>query len=153
MRLASLLTEDTIIAELKATDKVGIITEMVDRMYDQKLIEDREKAVKAILDREKLGSTGIGSNVAIPHAKHDGIDGLLAAFGKSDAGVDFDAIDGKKVHYIFLLFASKNEAGMHLKTLARISRLFKQKDFCNSLKELSTSKEIMDTIDRAEQEL
>ncbi len=153
MRLASLLTEDTIIAELKAADKVGIITEMVERMYDQKLITDKGKAVKALLDREKLGSTGIGNKVAIPHAKHDGIDGLLAVFGKSEAGVDFDAIDGKKVHYIFLLFASKNEAGMHLKTLARISRLFKQKDFCNGLKGLSTSKEIIDTIDKAEQEL
>jgi len=82
-----------------------------------------------LLEREKLGSTGIGEGVAIPHGKLPGLPGLLAAFGRKRAGVDFAAIDGKPTHLFFVLFAPDNSAGLHLKALARISRLFKQPQF------------------------
>jgi len=84
---------------------------------------------ETLLEREKLGSTGIGEGVAIPHGKLSGVPGLLAAFGRKRAGVDFAAIDGKPTFLFFVLFAPDNSAGLHLKALARISRLFKQPQF------------------------
>jgi len=151
MRLTNLLSKDTIIPDLSATDKEGVIHELVERLYNSKLIDGMERVEKALMDRERLGSTGIGSYVAIPHAKCDDIKNLVAAFGKSKKGVEFDALDQKKVHYIFLLLAPKSEVGKHLKALARISRLVRTDGFCKKLKDLSTQEEILETFNLAEQ--
>jgi PTS system nitrogen regulatory IIA component len=87
------------------------------------------RLTETLLEREKLGSTGVGEGVAIPHGKLPGLPGLLAAFGRSPPGVDFGAIDSRPTYLFFVLFAPENSAGVHLKALARISRLFKSPQF------------------------
>lgn len=151
MRLTNLLSKNAIIPDLSATDKEGVLHELVERLYDSKLITNMERVEKALMDRERLGSTGIGSYVAIPHAKCDDTKELVAAFGKSREGVEFDALDQKKVHYVFLLLAPKSEVGKHLKALARISRLVRTDGFCKKLKDVSTQEEILETFNLAEQ--
>jgi PTS system nitrogen regulatory IIA component len=90
---------------------------------------DGQKLLETLLEREKLGSTGIGEGVAIPHGKVPGLPGLIAGFGRAPGGVDFRAIDGKPTFLFFTLFAPENSAGAHLKALARISRIFKNPTF------------------------
>jgi PTS system nitrogen regulatory IIA component len=90
---------------------------------------DPQRLLDTLLEREKLGSTGIGDGVAIPHGKVPGLPVLMASFGRSRGGVDFKAIDGKPTYLFFTLFAPENSAGAHLKALARISRIFKSPAF------------------------
>ncbi len=153
MRLTNLLSADTVIADLKATDKKSAIREMVDRLHEKNLIKDKEKVEQSLLEREKLGSTGIGGHVAIPHAKCDDINGMMAMFGKSAGGIEFNSLDDKKVHYVFLILAPQSEAGNHLKLLARISRLVKTDGFTSRLKEMNTPAEILENFSMAEHSL
>ena len=129
MRIAEFLREDVIFPDLAATDKAGVLGELVAGLARAYPTLSAQKLQDTLLEREKLGSTGIGEGVAIPHGKLPGLPGLLAAFGRKRAGVDFAAIDGKPTFLLFLLFAPDNSAGLHLKALARISRLFKQPQF------------------------
>jgi PTS system nitrogen regulatory IIA component len=94
------------------------------------------------LDREKLGSTGIGDNMAIPHAKHEGIEQIITVFARSRKGIDFQSLDRKPVHFVFLLLAPPASTGLHLKALAKIARLFKNP----SLRENILKAEDADTI-------
>ena len=98
-------------------------------------ISNVEETVAVILEREKLGSTGIGEGIAIPHGKMKGIDRILCAFGRSKEGVDFDAVDGKPVHIIFLLLAPEDSAGLHIQMLSRISRILRDPSFRKHLTE------------------
>ena len=129
MRIAEFLREDLIFADLAAADKVGVLREICAGLARANPPLSSEKLAEALLDREKLGSTGIGEGVAIPHGKLPALPGLVAAFARKKAGVDFAAIDGKPAHLFFVLFAPDNSAGVHLKALARVSRLFKQPQF------------------------
>src|SRR5438874_11983923 len=125
MKIAEFLREDLILPDLQATDKPGVLRELcipLGRVFAL----DPGRLTEVLLEREKLGSTGVGEGVAIPHGKLPGVPNLLAAFGRSKRGVDFAAIDGKPTYLFFILFAPENSAGLHLKALARISRLFKQ---------------------------
>jgi PTS system nitrogen regulatory IIA component len=135
MRIAEFLREDLIVPDLSATDKAGALGELCDALARASPGLSASKLAEALLEREKLGSTGIGEGVAIPHGKLPGIPGLLAAFGRKKAGVDFASIDGKPTQLFFVLFAPENSAGLHLKALARISRLFKQQGFRQSILE------------------
>lgn len=129
MHIAEFLREDLVLPDLAATDKASALAELsreLARAYPG-LAADRLMA--ALLEREKLGSTGVGEGVAIPHGKLPGLPGLIAAFGRKRGGLDFAAIDGKPTALFFVLFAPENSAGLHLKALARISRLFKQPQF------------------------
>jgi PTS system nitrogen regulatory IIA component len=101
-----------------------------------------ERLVEVLEQREKLGSTGIGEGVAIPHGKMADLSRLVASFGVSRAGVNFDAIDGKPTHLFFALLAPENSAGIHLKALARISRLFKNPQFRDSILAAKNTAEI-----------
>ena len=95
-----------------------------------------------LLEREKLGSTGIGDGIAIPHGKLKGLDRLVISFGRSRQGIDFDAIDGKPVHIFFLLMAPESSTGQHLKALAKISRMLKDPDFRSDLMAAKSAEEI-----------
>jgi nitrogen PTS system EIIA component len=129
MRIAEFLREDLVFTDLAATDKAGVLGELVAGLARAYPSLSAQKLQDTLLEREKLGSTGIGEGVAIPHGKLPGLPGLLAAFARKRTGVDFAAIDGKPTYLFFLLFAPDNSAGLHLKALARISRLFKQPQF------------------------
>ena len=125
MRIAEFLREDLVFPDLAASDKAGVLGELSAGLAKAYPALAAARLTETLLEREKLGSTGIGEGVAIPHGKLPGIPGLIAAFARSKKGVDFASIDGKPTYLFFVLFAPENSAGLHLKALARITRLFK----------------------------
>lgn len=133
MRIAEFLREDLVFPDLASTDKPGVLGELCAGLARASPGLTAARLAETLLEREKLGSTGIGEGVAIPHGKLPGIPGLIAAFARSRQGVDFASIDGKPTYLFFVLFAPENSAGVHLKALARISRLFKQPQFRQSI--------------------
>jgi len=133
MNLLDILTPEMVMPELAATDKTSVIREISSYIAEHKANLKADDIVKTLLDREQLGSTGIGEGVAIPHGKLTGLDTLVACFGKSERGVDFAAIDNQPTHLFFVLLAPNNSAGLHLKALARISRLLKNPEFRDRL--------------------
>ena len=146
MKIVDFLNEKAITANIKATNKEGIIRELVDILVKAEGIKNKEELVKILLNRETLGSTGIGQGIGIPHGKTNAVKKLVAAFGICHQGVNFDALDGEPVYIFFLLVAPEDSAGPHLKALARISRLLKDKFFRESLKSLSDDKAILKLI-------
>lgn len=135
MRIAEFLSPQAVVADLKARDKPEVLRELSAALAHAHPTLKAERLVEVLREREKLGSTGIGEGVAIPHGKLPGLGSLVAAFGVSRQGVDFEAIDGKPTHLFFALVAPENSAGVHLKALARISRLFKNPRFRASILE------------------
>ena len=125
MKISELLNPEAIVAEMQATDKTGALAELTDSLDAYNLSLNRDKVIRVLWDREKLGSTGIGDGVAIPHGKLEGIPELILAFGRSHKGVEFESMDGNPAHLFFLLIAQEESVGIHLKTLARISKLLK----------------------------
>ncbi|MDO8524918.1 MAG: PTS sugar transporter subunit IIA [Candidatus Omnitrophota bacterium] len=146
MKIMEFLSKKAITADLKATDKEGVIREMVDLLAKADDIKNKEDLIKALLTRESLGSTGIGQGIGIPHAKSANAKNLVAAFGLSREGVNFDSLDGEPVYIFFLLIAPEESAGPHLKALARISRMLKDKYFREMLKKAKDDKEILHII-------
>lgn len=146
MKIMDFLNENAISANLKATTKEGIIRELIELLFKAQAIKDKEKLIKILLEREALGSTGIGQGVAIPHGKSESVKDLVAAFGLSKKGVNFDSLDGEQVYIFFLLVAPEDAAGPHLKALARISRLLKDKYFRDTLKTAPDEKIILKII-------
>jgi nitrogen PTS system EIIA component len=133
MKLIEILSPQMVLGELDATDKEGAIRQMCAHIAKHKPGLKVEDMVRTLIEREKLGSTGIGEGVAIPHGKLNGIDTLIACFAKSTSGIDFNAIDNQPSHLFFVLLAPNNSAGLHLKALARISRLLKSQEFRDRL--------------------
>jgi nitrogen PTS system EIIA component len=128
MKITEFLRPDAVVADIVGQTAETVLTELCRPLaVGQKL--DGQKLLDTLLEREKLGSTGIGEGIAIPHGKIAGLPALIASFGRSPSGVDFRAIDGKPTNLFFALFAPENSAGAHLKALARISRIFKNPAF------------------------
>lgn len=148
MKIMDVLLQGTVVADLKASDKQGVIEEMSELMALSAEALDKDELARVLLEREALGSTGIGLNIAIPHAKVQGINGIVAALGRSKAGVDFNAVDGKPVNLFFVLISGLNSAGTHLKALARISRLLKNDDTRQALISCESSSEMYEIISR-----
>ena len=135
MSIMEFLTEQAVSCELASQNKEDVIRELVALLVKASAIKERDvsKLVQILMAREALGSTGIGQGVAIPHGKSDCVTKLVSAFGVSRAGVKFDSLDGEPAHLLFLLVAPEDSAGPHLKALARISRLLKDKHFRDTL--------------------
>lgn len=146
MKIMDFLNKKAITAELKSEDKEGVIGELVELLAAPAGIENKEALTKAVMARESLGSTGIGQGIGIPHAKCQCVKQLTAAFGLSRKGVNFDSLDGEPVYIFFLLIAPEESAGPHLKALARISRMLKDKYFRDILKKAKDEKEILHII-------
>lgn len=146
MNLEDILIESCVIGNLKASTKKDVIYEMCDSLKKAGLIENVQEVVDVILEREKLGSTGIGEGIAIPHGKMKGIKNMLCVLGKSEKGIDFDSIDNKPVHIIVLLLAPEGSASMHLKMLSRISKILRDTSIRNRLLELKNAREIYSYI-------
>lgn len=128
MKIAELLDIKAISTELTSSTKVEVLAEMVDLLRRVQPDLDAAELLAVLIDREELGSTGIGDGVAIPHGKLKGLDRLLMAFGRKRDGIDFDSIDNRPAHLFFLLLAPESEATLHLKALARISKLLRKDD-------------------------
>lgn len=125
VKISELLDPAAIVAELQGGSKNEVLAELTDALLTANPRLNRSEVLRVLQERESLGSTGIGEGVAIPHGKLKNIDRQLIAFGLSDKGVEFDAMDGKPARLFFLLIAPEDAAGVHLKTLARISKLLK----------------------------
>jgi len=125
MKIVDLLNPAAIIPDLGAAEKDSVLEELAGAAIKVDKELDRSEVVRVLQERERLGSTGIGDGVAIPHGKLGSIDQLLLSFGRSCKGVDFDSLDGKPAQLFFLLLAPEESVGVHLKTLARISKLLK----------------------------
>lgn len=151
MKILELLRQEAINIDLKAKDKKGILDEMVTSVAPQTNASP-EELVKVLMERERLGSTGIGGGIGIPHGKFKGLDSLVLGFGLSRQGVDFEAIDGRPTHIFFLLLTPENSAGDHLKLLAHISRLLKDDDFKTQLMQAPDTSKIIEIIDNNDTE-
>ncbi|MDP3730341.1 MAG: PTS sugar transporter subunit IIA [Candidatus Omnitrophota bacterium] len=146
MKIMDFLNKKAISMDIKATDKEGVIRELADLLAGATGMKNKEELISAVLARESLGSTGIGQGVGIPHAKSQAAKELVAAFGLSKEGVNFDSLDGELVHIFFLLIAPEESAGPHLKALARISRMLKDKYFRELLRKAKDESEILRII-------
>jgi len=146
MKIMEFLSTKAVTAHLKSTTKEEIIRELIELLHAAGGIQDKEEIIKAVLARESLGSTGIGQGVGIPHAKSNSVGKLIAAFGLAPKGVNFDSLDGEPAYIFFLLVAPEDSAGPHLKALARISRMLKDKYFRDMLKKAKDEKEILHII-------
>ncbi len=141
MKILDVLPKDAILADLKAQDKKGILEELVEPISRLKEV-NREELVRVLMERERLGSTGIGSGIGIPHGKLKDLDGLVLGFGLSRKGVDFESMDNRPTHIFFLLVTPENSTGLHLKLLARISKLLKHDPFRERLLKAADREEI-----------
>jgi len=146
MKIVDFLNVRAVTTSLEATDKEGVIKELVELLAKTQSIRDKEKLVKSLLKREALGSTGIGQGVGIPHCKSGSVKELVAAFGISHKGVNFESLDGEPAYIFFLLVAPQDTTGPHLKALARISHLLKDKYFRDALKAAADEKELFHII-------
>lgn len=152
MKITELLRNEFVLEQLAAKSKKDALAEMAGVLAKGKSTCDSGSMLRVLLEREKLGSTGIGGGVAIPHGKLAGLDEILVAFGRSREGISFDALDGKPVHLIFLLMAPVNSAGQHLKALAMISRMLKDGGFRKKLLEARTHIDLVRIITEKDDE-
>src|SRR4051794_41605234 len=142
MRMSDFIVRDSVVPELQATTKEGVIREMVESLRSAGHFKgnEPEEIIKAILKREMLGSTGIGRGVAIPHTKHVSVERLLGTVAVSKLGVPFDSLDGEPVYVFVLLISPQDRPGDHLRALENVSRGLRDDGFVRSLRE-GTSRE------------
>ncbi len=145
MRISQLLNKDSIIANLTANNKQGVIKELAAAISETTNASDQQIAT-VLMEREELGSTGIGGGIAIPHGKLNLVENIIIGFGLSKIGIEYDSLDNKPVHIFFLLLTPDNSTGGHLKVLAQISKLLKMDEFKNRLVESSSADEIFAVI-------
>lgn len=152
MKVSELLEENFILTKFKSTDKKDAINELIDLYKNNDKVVDIEQVRKSVLDREKIMSTGVGKGFAIPHGKTNAVKEILAAFGKSDEPIEYDALDGNPVNMIFLLVGKDNLVSSHIKLLSRISRLMNKDDFRQRLMEAKSAQEIQKVFEEEEKE-
>jgi nitrogen PTS system EIIA component len=142
MIIAEVLKKEFIIEQLTSRTKGEVLQELADVVLSARADYHPEETVNILMEREKLGSTGIGDGIAIPHGKLNIIDILAISFGRSREGINFNAMDGKPVHLFFLLLAPENAAGQHLKMLAKLSRMLKDATFRKHLLEAPSREDL-----------
>ena len=147
MEIVDILAEDFVVTSLKATSKKQALEDLAQKAAAGTGLQKREIFV-VLLERERLGTTGVGSGIAIPHGKIDGLDKLFGCFVRLEDPVDFDAIDGKPVDLIFLLLAPESAGADHLKALARISRVLRDHAKCDKLRTATTGEKIFGLLTR-----
>lgn len=152
MKIQDILDEKSIIPELKGQTKKQVLEELLDTILRIKPQLDRDRLMDILLERERLGSTGIGDGIAIPHGKTRELDQLMLSFGRSSRGVDFESMDGQPVHLFFLLVAPENCAGIHLRALARIARLLKNSTVRKKLGSVQGRADIFQVIQHEDEE-
>lgn len=146
MKIVDLLSEALVVPALAGRNKTDVISELADVVARNHRNVELDRLIVALEERERLNSTALGEGVAIPHGKLPGLSGVIAAFGRSRAGVDFHSLDGKPTHLFFLLVAPEDSAGAHLKALARISRLLKDAAFRQRLMDAPDQHALFETI-------
>ena len=145
MKICDVLDRNSILPDLKSRNKKGILEELVVPVAEIAGVSQKD-LTKVLMERERLGSTGIGGGIGIPHGKMKNLESLVLGFGLSRKGVEFESLDGQPTHIFFLLVTPENSTGLHLKLLARISRILKNDPFKSRLLEASDSDEILGII-------
>jgi PTS system nitrogen regulatory IIA component len=151
MKISQFLQKDSIIADLKAKDKKGVIDELA--LTISKTTKTSAKTItRILLEREQLGSTGIGGGIAIPHGKLDLTESIIIGFGLSKKGIEYESLDNRPVHIFFVLLTSENSTGGHLKVLAQISKLLKTDEFKKGLLSTQSVDDIYEIIMEKDEE-
>lgn len=146
MKLGDYLDRDLVLPALRARTKADVLAELIEPIGLKNPGFDTDKAHKVLLEREYLGTTGIGDGVAIPHGKLESLDDILLVVGRSSEGVDFEALDFKPCYIFFLVLAPEQVAGIHLRILAHISRLLKDDHFRESFLAAESKDAIWDLL-------
>jgi len=150
MVVSDYLKEKFCLVDLQAADKEGAIKELTEVLVAGGKIIDREVFIKDVLEREELGSTGIGNNVGIPHARTKAVKGFVIAFGRSTSGIEFKALDGEKVNLIFLMGADPGELNLYLRILAELSKLLMNGAFRETLISANSAAEVIAAVKKFE---
>ena len=152
MKFSDFVKTESIQAELAADDKEGVIRELVTSLVDKGQLngDEYENIVKAILEREKLGSTGIGRGIAVPHTKHPSVQDIVGTVGVSSAGVAFESLDGEKVQLFFMLISPLDRRNDHLKALENISKQLQDDTFCRFLKQSKSEEDVQQILEEAD---
>lgn len=152
MRISDFVIREAILVGLKASDKEGVIREMVEALRATGHVKAaaEEGIVKAILKREQLGSTGIGRGVAIPHTKHESVDRLIGAVAISKDGLPFESLDNEPVHIFFMLISPQDRPSEHLRALESVSKCLRDDGFCRFLRQAKSREEIWELLTDAE---
>ncbi|OQX25506.1 MAG: PTS fructose transporter subunit IIA [Desulfobacteraceae bacterium IS3] len=145
MKILDVLQKEAVIVNLNSKDKKSLVEELAKPVARIAGIS-HEELVRVLMERERLGSTGIGGGIGIPHGKIKGLLSLAMGFGLSRRGVDFESMDGRPTHIFFLLVTPENSTGLHLKLLARISRILKNEPFKEKLLNAANSEDILNII-------
>jgi fructose-specific phosphotransferase system IIA component len=149
MKLSKFCEEDLMSFDLQGQSKTEIITELVDIAARSSMVRDRDELLEAVLEREKLVTTGVGYGVAFPHAKTRTLKGIVIVFGRSEVGVDFGAMDKKPVYLFVLIAAPEDAIGAHLNVMARLSYIMKSEKNRERLMRAKTAGEVMLILDSA----
>jgi fructose-specific phosphotransferase system IIA component len=150
MKLSKFCDENLITFELKATTKDAIIEELVELTATSPLVKDQDELLRDIIHRENMVTTGIGYGVAFPHAKTKATKGIVISFGRSQKGIDFDAMDKKPVHVFFLIAAPEDAIGAHLNVMARLSYIMKSEENRQKLMTVNSPGELLSILDSVE---
>ena len=152
MKITEVLERDAIVPHLQARDKKGVLEELVAAVAPRTGIAP-EELVRVLMERERLGSTGIGGGIGIPHGKLKRLDRLVVGVGLSRQGIDFESLDHRPTHIFFVLITPENSTGLHLKLLAQISRLLKNEPFKERLLAADDADAIWDAIAAQDEEI
>lgn len=152
MKFSEFISKEAIRTNLAAVEKEPAIRELTQSLVDAGSIDSGqfESVVEAIMKREELGSTGIGRGVAVPHTKHPTVNKLCGAVAVSQAGVEFDSLDGEKVFLMFLLVSPPDRPGDHLRALENISRQLRNDTFCRFLQQSKTNEDVWQLLEEAD---
>lgn len=150
MKITDILNEKVIVTKLPGTTKAEILNAMIELASSSDRVIDKEKMRSAILEREKIMSTGVGSGFAIPHGKTDAVHDIVAAFAITDQPIDYQSLDDQPVRIVFLLVGKDNSVGPHIKLLSRISRLMNKEEFRKKLIEAKSPSEILQIFKQEE---
>ena len=152
MKICEILRVDKIVPYLQGKEKADVINELVDLFKNDERVKDLDEMRNAVHEREKIMSTGVGKGFAIPHAKTNSVNEIIAAFGKLDEPIDFQALDEQPVNLVFLLIGKENLVGPHIKLLSRISRMMNKDEFRESLSKAKTAQEIYSLFENEEKQ-
>ncbi len=155
MRLLDFLQPALTVEDLRATDKSSVIEELLEVLRETKAFPRRRfpEVLGVLLEREKLGSTGVGDGVAVPHAKHVAVKKMTAVLGRSRKGVDFAALDGEAVYVVFLLISPVDHADDHLAAMQQLSALLRDRDYCRFIRQARDKTELVELLYEADERL